>query len=104
MLKKLVMLLVIATSMSASAAAPVVYQAKTIIALFSDNNVINSLPGGNIVEVKYRSDLDPFRYDIISRDYVTTKLCTTPVIMKISNGDTWNPTFAVDTIGSTTCN
>ena len=86
-----------------NAAAPVVYQVKTIIALLSDNNVINKLPGGYISEIKNRSDLTPFTYEIVSRDYATEKLCSTIVVMKISNADDWDPTYAVDTIGSTNC-
>lgn len=92
-----------AIAMSAKAAAPVVYQAKTIIALLSDSSVIDKLPGGAISEIKYRNDLSPFTYEIVSHDYATQKMCTTLVVMKISNGDDWDPTYAVDTINSTNC-
>lgn len=103
MIKKWIAVFSIMISTNAFAAAPVVYQAKTIVALFSDSNVINSLPGGYIVDVKYRSDLSPFSYDIISGDYAKAKVCTTPVTMKISNSDDWNPAYSVDKIGATTC-
>lgn len=103
MINKLFAILTLLISANVHAAAPVVYQAKSIVALFSDNNVLNSLPGGYITEIKYRSDLTAFSYEIISGDYLTKKICSTPVVMKVSNNDDWNPEYSVDTIGSTVC-